>query len=145
MSAIAVAPTETGALTDLHFATGIPGFPELRRFSCGRWGGADSVFVLLSSLESDGVQFVATDPAVFFPDYAPDITADTLRRVGAASAGEVGLLVILTLGERPADATANLIGPLVINFVTREAVQAVLAGASELTRAPLVSGRQRPV
>jgi flagellar assembly factor FliW len=141
MSAIAVAQPSAGALTEVHFAIGMPGFPELHRFNCDRWGGEGSVFLLLSSIEKPSVQFVATDPAVFFPDYRPDITSDTLLRVNATGSDEVVLLVILTLGERPVDATANLLGPLVVNVASREAVQAVLAGAGELTRAPLTSGR----
>ena len=145
MSAIAIDQPAIGALTEVHFAIGMPGFPELHRFGCDRWGGEDSVFLLLSSVEQTHIQFVATDPAVFFPHYRPDITSDTLARVGATSAEEVVLLVILTLGERPADATANLLGPVVVNISTHEAVQAVLAGASELIRAPLMLGRRQPV
>ncbi len=57
---------------ELHFASGLPGFPDARRFVLLRLGDETSPFSVLHSLD-DGVdlEFVVTHPALFFPDYEP--------------------------------------------------------------------------
>jgi flagellar assembly factor FliW len=79
-------------------------------------------------------------PALFFADYAPELDDATVERLGLTDAADALILVIVTLGERPADATANLLGPIVINRHTRQAVQAVLAGSGYDLRTPLGAG-----
>ena len=47
--------------------------------------------------------------------------------------------MIVTLGEKPEDATANLLGPVVINTRTREGLQVVLPEAGWTTKVPLLA------
>jgi flagellar assembly factor FliW len=126
------------AATQLRFPTALPGFPGAERFSLEPWGGEDSPFALLRCLDEPAIEFVVTHPHVFFPDYAPEVDDATVERLGIASADDVMLLVILTLGDAPQDATANLLGPIVVNRHSGEAVQAVLAASDLPLRAPLV-------
>jgi flagellar assembly factor FliW len=128
-------------LTELHFANGLPGFPNLRRFSCERWGEPGSPFVMLSSLERPQVQFVAMPPGLFFPSFDPELTEENLALIDAASPSEVLVLVILTLGPTAEDATANLLGPVLVNQSTGASVQAVLAGSKNQTAVPLSAAR----
>jgi flagellar assembly factor FliW len=129
-------------LSGLHFANGLPGFPSLRRFDCKQWGEPGSPFVMLSSVERPQVEFVAMPPGLFFPSYDPELTRENLAFIAAESPAEVLVLVILTLGPTPEDATANLLGPLLINKTTGEAVQAVLAGSKAQTAVSLSSSRE---
>jgi len=48
------------------------------------------------------------------------------------------VLVMVTLGPSPAEATANLLAPLVINRHTLEAVQTVLVSSGYDVRSSLV-------
>jgi flagellar assembly factor FliW len=90
-------------------------------------------------LDDPDVRFLVMPPYLFFPDYVVDIDDATAARVHLERAEDCLLLVIVTLAGQPEDATANLLGPVVINLQTREGVQAVLAESGYSTRTPLRS------
>jgi flagellar assembly factor FliW len=121
----------------LHFAAGIPGFPEARQFALVWWGDEDGPFSILTSLEQTGLEFLVVPPHAFFPDYAPEIDDDTVERLGLESADDAILMVIVTVGDQPGDATANLLAPVVVNRHTRAAAQVVLTEGDLPLRAPL--------
>lgn len=125
-------------LPELHFAAGLPGFPHAHRFALVRWGGDDEDggdLTILTSLDQAGLEFLVAPPVVFFPDYAPEIDDETAERLALTDAEDALLLVIVSVGDGPSSATANLLAPIVVNRHTREAVQAVLADGD--LRAPL--------
>jgi flagellar assembly factor FliW len=125
---------------ELHFASGLPGFPEVRRFVLLRLGDELSPFSVLRSLDDndDGPEFVVTHPGLFFPDYEPEIDDDTAGRLELTSADDALLLVIVTVADPVAASTANLLGPIVVNRHTRAAAQAVLGNSGYATREALV-------
>ena len=126
-------------LPELHFASGLPGFPEVRRFLLVRIGDEASPFSVLRSLdEGTEVEFVVTHPGLFFPDYEPEIDDDTATRLELKSADDALLLVIVTVTDPVASSTANLLGPIVVNRHTRAAAQAVLGNSGYATREALV-------
>jgi flagellar assembly factor FliW len=127
-----------GALV-LHFAAGLPGFPQLRRFELVPFGGDDSPFSLLQSSDEPEIAFVVISPVLFFPDYEPMLDDDTAERLGLRSANDAQLLVIVTVGPRPEDSTVNLLGPIVVNRTTLEGVQIVLDPDVYSLRQPLLS------
>ena len=131
--------TATDELPELHFASGLPGFPDARRFVLVRIGDELSPFSVLRSLDGGSdVEFVVTHPGLFFPDYAPEIDDDTADRLELKSGDDALLLVIVTVTD-PIDAsTANLLGPIVVNRHTRAAAQAVLGASGHNTREALV-------
>ena len=133
---------------ELHFSSGLPGFPDVRRFVLVRLGDELSPFSVLRSIDGgsldDGpddrpaVEFVVTHPGLFFPDYEPEIDDDTANRLELASADDALLLVIVTVADPVAGSTANLLGPIVVNRHTRAAAQAVLGSSGYDTREALV-------
>jgi flagellar assembly factor FliW len=124
---------------ELHFAGGLPGFPDIRRFVLARIGDELSPFSVLRSLdEGSEVEFVVTHPGLFFPDYEPEIDDDTADRLELKSADDALLLVIVTVADPVAASTANLLGPIVVNRHTRAAAQAVLGNSGYATREALV-------
>jgi len=130
-------------LPELHFAGGLPGFPDVRRFVLVRLGDELSPFSVLRSLDDSpehpsGVEFVVTHPGLFFPDYEPEIDDDTASRLELKSADDALLLVIVTVADPVATSTANLLGPIVVNRHTRAAAQAVLGSSGYATREALV-------
>lgn len=136
MSALEVDTVEE--IPELRFAAGIPGFPEAKRFTLVWWGDESSPFSILASLDQAGLEFLVVPPLAFFPMYAPEIDDDLVERLGIETADDVILLVIITTGEDAADATANLLAPIVVNRHTREAAQAVLTDGEYPLRAPLL-------
>jgi flagellar assembly factor FliW len=138
------APTQAAKTVDenaepsiLDFAGGLPGFADLRRFALVRWGGDSSPLCLLKSIDRPEVEFVVAPPTVFFPDYEPELDDGTAERLGLSLADDALMLVILTVDKSPADATANLLGPIVVNKNTLDAAQVVLADSGYELRAPL--------
>jgi flagellar assembly factor FliW len=125
-------------LPELHFATGLPGFPDARRFVLVRLGDDDSPFSVLRSLEEDSLEFVVTPPGQFFPAYEPEIDDVTAERLALQDADDALLLVIVTVADPPRDSTANLLGPIVVNRHTRAAAQAVLESGRYDTREALL-------
>jgi flagellar assembly factor FliW len=130
-------------LPELHFAGGLPGFPDARRFVLVRLGDELSPFSVLRSLDDGpgddpGPEFVVTHPGLFFPDYEPEIDDDTADRLELRSAEDALLLVIVTVADPVAESTANLLGPIVVNRHTRAAAQAVLGSSGYAAREALV-------
>lgn len=135
-----LAPRGGTDLPELRFPGGLPGFPDLERYALVQWGDESSPFSLLRSLESDELSFVVVPPALFFPDYAPEIADDTVAEIGIGSADDAMLLVIVTVREPVTESTANLLGPLVVNVNTLEGIQAVLDPERYSAVAPLAPG-----
>ena len=143
----AEAPTQTAQSQNdnaepsiLDFAGGLPGFADLRRFALVRWGGDNSPLCLLKSIDRPEIEFVVAPPAVFFPDYEPELDDGTAERLGLSEADDALMLVILTVEKPPESATANLMGPIVVNKNTLDAAQVVLADSGYELRAPLGGG-----
>ena len=138
VTALPVTPVSgSPSVPELHFAHGLPGFPGERRFALVRWGAFEGPYSLMVDLDDPAVRFLVMPPYLFFPDYVVDIDDATAARVHLERAEDCLLLVIVTLTSTPEEATANLLGPVVINLQTREGVQAVLAESGYSTRTPL--------
>ncbi len=114
----------------------MPGFPGARRFALVDLapGGALSA---LRSLDDPELRFLVVPPALYFPDYAPEIDDETAQRLQLTTAEDALVLLVVTPGETPADATANLLAPVVVNHRTQRAAQVVLTDSSLALRAPL--------
>jgi flagellar assembly factor FliW len=113
------------------------GFPEQVRFALARLDDVGAVCDL-RSLDDPALSFVVVPPELFFPGYAPEITEATAEQLRAESADDLVALVVVTLGEGLADATANLLAPVVLNPAKRLAAQVVLDDVDLPLRAPLV-------
>ena len=126
--------TET-QLPELIMSGGLAGFPDAERYALVEVPDASPLF-LLRSLDQEGLEFVVVPPGVFFPDYAPELDDASAERLGLTDAADALLLVVITVGSGAADATANLLAPVVINQRTSRAAQVILQGDWPL-RAPL--------
>lgn len=113
------------------------GFPEHTRFGLARLD-EQGVVCDLRSLDDPELRFVVVPPEHFFPGYAPEITDTTARQLQARTADDLVALVVVTLATSLADATANLLAPVLVNPAERLAAQVVLDDASLPLRAPLV-------
>ena len=113
------------------------GFPELRHFALTRQD-EDGAIYDLRSLEDQDLRFVVVPPAIFFSDYAPEISDADAELLQAESAEDLLALVVVTLGAGLSDATANLVAPVVVNHKKRLAAQVVLDDSSLSLRTSLV-------
>jgi flagellar assembly factor FliW len=122
-------------MPELTFAGGLAGFPGAERFVLVEVDGG-SPLLRLCSLDVPGLEFVVAPPALFFPDYAPELDDASAVQLGLWDVDGALLLVILTLGSKASDATANLLAPIVLNCRDGRAAQVILQGEHSL-RAPL--------
>ncbi len=122
---------------ELNFPAGLPGFPDLHRFTLSPWGPAETPFLLLTAVSDPDVGFVVVPPWVFYPDYEFELDDATAERLALNAPEDSVVFCVITLGERPEHATVNLLGPIVVNRHTLEAAQVVLPGSGYSVRAPL--------
>jgi flagellar assembly factor FliW len=126
-------------LPQLVFKSGLPGFPGERHFTLVCWGAGDGPYSVMVDVDQPDVSFLVVPPYVFFPDYEVELDEATVLSLELEDPNEALVLVIVSLGERAQDATANLLGPLVINLRTNSGAQAVLSDSAFGTRVPLMS------
>lgn len=146
MSVTAVGPLTVVGKTpvpELYFAEGLPGFPASRRFALVQWGG-DGPFSVMVDLDDEYVQFLVVPPGVFYADYDIELDDWVVAKLGLVAPDDALVLVIVTLDGEVKNATANLLGPIVVNHQTRQAVQAVLSDRRYGTRVPLVLPASSP-
>lgn len=107
----------------ITFPQGILGFEDLKDYVM--FDAAQPPFYWLQSVDRVEIAFVLIDPAIFRPDYSPDVDPEELSEIGIQSASDMIVFAIVTI---PADSklmTANLQGPVIINRQTRVARQLV--------------------
>jgi flagellar assembly factor FliW len=123
----------------LRFAAGLPGFAGAHRFALVESFGPESPFAMLRSIDDPDLAFVVAHPTPFFPGYAIDLDDAEVDGLGLRRAEDAIVLLIVTLGETLEDSTANLLGPIVVNRGTGEAMQVVLPAGGTATKTPLLA------
>jgi flagellar assembly factor FliW len=119
----------------ITFPKGLLGFSQCKRY-CLLEPGEDACFFWLQSLDEPGLAFVVTDPSLFVPDYSVPIRPEQMADMKMDKLEDAQVFVIVNKVEQ--QLTGNLQGPLVINTVTREGEQMVLAEKRWTTRHPLL-------
>jgi flagellar assembly factor FliW len=110
----------------ITFTSGLPGFPEARRFVLLN-NHLEPPFYCLQSVDNPSLAFVVADPTALVPDYRPKNGVSTLQELNASSPEDLRALVTLTIPPgRPREMTANLMSPLLINPEQRLGKQVVI-------------------
>ena len=131
--------SSTALAVEISFPAGLPGFPDAHRFELAPWGPPDTPFLLLSATDDSDVGFVVVPPWVVSPDYEFDLDERAAERLGISEPTDSMVLCVVTLRDDPADATVNLLGPIVVNRFTLEAAQVVLLRSGYSVHAPLAA------
>jgi flagellar assembly factor FliW len=99
----------------ITFPSGLPGFPDERRYALIK-DQLEPPFYCLQCVDNPSLAFVVADPAALVPEYRPKNGVKTLQELGASSTEDLDVLVTLTIPPgRPREMTANLMSPLLIN------------------------------
>jgi flagellar assembly factor FliW len=110
----------------ITFPSGLPGFPEARRFALLN-NHLEPPFYCLQCVDNPSLAFVVADPTALVPDYRPKNGVSTLQELQASSPEDLQALVTLTIPPgRPREMTANLMSPLLINPEQRLGKQVVI-------------------
>ncbi|MEM7628296.1 MAG: flagellar assembly protein FliW [Planctomycetota bacterium] len=119
----------------INFEKGVLGFPERTRY-CLLEPGEDACFFWLQSLDDPNLAFVVTDPTLFVPEYSVPIRGEQMQQLALDKLEDAQVFVIVNKVDQ--ELTGNLQGPLVINTVTRNGEQMILAEKRWETRHPLM-------
>lgn len=119
----------------ITFPEGLPGFEGCRRYTLvphpAADGAAPSPFQWLQSIDDGSLAFLAMDPHLAFPQYAPRLPSSELKNLclDGSDAAEARLLALLTVPQGdPQGVTANLMAPVVVNREARLGKQIVVSG-----------------
>lgn len=112
-------------LSTLTFGQGIAPFPSHLAFTLDAVSDGAPLFHLRST-DPTGPQFVAIDPVAYFPDYHPEVPAAAVTDLDLTDDNAAVLALVSIPATGAADATANLLAPLVVNKDTGSAAQIVL-------------------
>jgi flagellar assembly factor FliW len=140
MPSLDVRTTRFGVITIaedrvITFPKGLLGFPKARRY-CLLEPGEDACFFWLQSLDDPSLAFVVTDPSLFVPDFSVPIRQEQMEELKLAKPEDAQVFVIVNKVDQTL--TGNLQGPLVVNTLSREGEQLVLAEKRWTTRHPLM-------
>ncbi|GAB4383771.1 MAG: flagellar assembly protein FliW [Phycisphaerales bacterium] len=119
----------------ITFPKGLLGFPDCTRY-CLLEPGEDACFFWLQSLDRADLAFVVTDPSFFVRDYSVPIRPEQAEAIGIRQLEDAQVFVIVNKVDD--QLTGNLQGPLVIDTISRQGEQLVLADKRWTTREPLV-------
>jgi len=109
----------------LRFDAGLPGFPDEKSFAFLPYG-TGSPFAFLQSIVSPFLIFLVVDPFTIFQDYQFNFNDDLAREMELSEDSPPYVCNIVTIKDKLADMTANLLAPVVVNWNKRTAVQVVL-------------------
>ena len=116
------------------------GFPDKTRFVILQHK-EDSPFFWYQSVDDPALAFVVMSPFLFEPDYSVDVE-DIVRQMSwneEKGKNNLELYVVVNIPKSTPDKmTANLIGPILINNKTRQAVQMVIGNSPYSYRFPLI-------
>lgn len=116
----------------LFMPEGLPGFPGFERFVLME-DLKSAPFCWLQSVEAPNLALVVMSPFIFKPDYDIDLEAFIAsRKWKGIKTKDLLIYVVINIseGEKDKKITANLIGPIVINPKTNEAVQVIMPNSA---------------
>ena len=125
----------------VRFERGLPGFEELKRFVFVE-PEPDLPFSFLQSVDDADVAFIVTNPFLFYPDYEFELTEPTQEELNIRSERDVAVWSVVTVRGQAAEATINLLAPIVVNVKDKRGRQIVLHDSGYGTKHPLF--REKP-
>ncbi len=120
----------------LHFEEGIPGFPHIRRFAMLEFENLKP-FNYLQSLEDPPIALLVVNPFLFQPSYQFALGETEAGNLRAEKLEDLSVFVVATIPADPAEATINLMAPILINEKSRCGKQVILLDSHYPVRHPL--------
>jgi len=112
----------------LHFAEGLFGFEDEKRFALLPFEGSDGTLLCFQSVSAPRLAFVAVNPFSLKPDYAPVLASPELSALGVERSEDLCFYALCVVRDPVGESTVNLRCPLAVNDRTGEAMQVILDG-----------------
>jgi flagellar assembly factor FliW len=123
----------------LNVPDGVLGFRHLQRFLLIE-GQDFEPFRFLQSIDEPAICFPLIDPLQVDRRYRLELKPEVKEALGFTSPDEGLVYSVVTLAENPAEATANLYAPLVINTSNMRGSQIILFDSDYSVSQPLMKG-----
>ena len=120
----------------IRFVSSLAGFPRHKRFALFPYE-ENSPFYILQSVSNAELTFLLVDPYRFFNGYVFEVDDELAAELGFSDENPPAVYTLTTLHDRLEDATVNLLGPVLVNWANRTAVQMTLQNSSYPVRQPL--------
>jgi flagellar assembly factor FliW len=120
----------------IRFVSSLAGFPRHKRFALFPYE-ENSPFYLLQSVSNAELTFLMVDPYRFFDGYVFELEDELAADLGFSAENPPAVYTLTTLHDKLEDATVNLLGPVLVNWSNRTAVQMTLQNSSYAVRQPL--------
>ena len=117
----------------LVFPEGVIGFRDATRFVMFECSD-DGIFKWLQSCDRPELAFVICEANTIVPSYQIVIGEKERQVIKLEKPEDAAVCLILVIPKNPIDATANLLGPLVMNTETRLGIQVVVVNPQYSTR-----------
>jgi len=117
----------------IEIVEGLYGFEHAKRFCLIDHDGKVS-FRWLQCVDAPDLAFLVINPYDFFANYEVELDDEEADAIELRVPEDAVILSLVTLGRSAADATANLVGPIILNAKNRKAKQVVLANQAYTTR-----------
>ena len=123
----------------ITFASGIIGFPELKRFALlhDDEKGADVGIRYMQSLEEPGFAMPVMDPLIVKPDYDPEVSDELLASAGDITVDNILVLVTVSVPSDLTKMSGNLQGPFIINVEEHKACQVIVENGDYPVKFPI--------
>lgn len=108
----------------INFKNGIPGFENLNSFALIDIENNTNL-KFLQSLEKKDVCLIIVSPWDFFKDYEVYLSDDELKELEINNENDVLIFNVITVREKVI--TVNLVAPIIINVINKNAKQIILS------------------
>ena len=137
--------TKTLGILDLaqnefyNFPDGLYGFPHAKEFAIIE-ENENSPFLWLQYTKQADLAFVIIEPHSFYKKkYIPEVSKTELESIKAKSIEECKIYIIVTIPpNNPSEMTANLQGPILVHYSSKNARQVISLNEEHQIRVPIL-------
>jgi flagellar assembly factor FliW len=119
------------------FKEGLPGFPQINRFTVIELDELKP-FKYLQSLDEPLISLFIINPFLLDPNYEFRLTDPDMEDVHSTNSAELAVYAVATIPEDPKGATINFMAPIVINDKDRCGKQVILHESKYSVQHPLL-------
>lgn len=110
----------------IHFAEGIFGFEDKKRFVLIRFDNENNSLLCLQSIDDSNLAFTVMNPFAFMRDYTPIPNASDVQKLGANKYTDLFFYNMCAIRPNIKESTVNLRCPILVNPENNQAMQVIL-------------------
>ncbi len=124
------------------FKEGIPGFPQIHRFTFLEFEDLKP-FQYLQSLDDPPIALLIINPFMVDPGYKFQLAPLDMEDIHSSDPAGVAVFAVATVPANPEEATLNLMAPIVVNEAAGCGKQVILHDSGYSVKHPLFGGSNK--